>query len=86
MKLLRYIGILLFVLFTFMAQPASAQCPMCKANVESTIKGDGKKTGLGLNDGIIVLLSMPYIAFVVVGLLWYKNTKQRRKETEFNLR
>ncbi|RYD82778.1 MAG: hypothetical protein EOP53_02710 [Sphingobacteriales bacterium] len=78
MKILKSIGILFFFLFCFYAEPAAAQCPMCKANVESTMKGPGRKTGLGLNDGIVVLLSMPYIAFAVVGLLWYKNSKKNK--------
>ena len=80
MRIVKYFGVLAFVIFLLAAQPLAAQCPMCKANVESTLKGEGRKTGLGLNDGIIILFCMPYIAIGVVGLLWYRNSHQQKKE------
>ena len=56
-----------------------AQCPMCKANVESTIRSDAtKKSGMGLNAGIILLLGMPYVAVMVVGVLWYRNSRYQK--------
>ncbi|MGB0451137.1 MAG: hypothetical protein ACPGGF_03350, partial [Flavobacteriaceae bacterium] len=41
---------------------ASAQCAMCKAVVEANLEAGGTK-GAGLNDGILFLMSMPYLAF-----------------------
>ncbi|MGZ5242677.1 MAG: hypothetical protein ACXWEY_01100 [Bacteroidia bacterium] len=79
MHLSKYFAVFAFVLCLFLAAPANAQCPMCKANVESTMKGGGKKTGMGLNDGIMVLFAMPYMAVGIVGFLWYRNSKLRKK-------
>jgi hypothetical protein len=85
MRTLKYLGVLVFVLSMLFTAPASAQCPMCKANVESTLKGGGRKTGLGLNDGIMFLFAMPYMAVGVVGFLWYRNSKLRKKNTLHNI-
>ena len=52
-----------------------AQCPMCKASVESGMKDPNSK-GRGLNDGILYLLATPYIAIAVIGTVWYN---KRRK-------
>jgi hypothetical protein len=53
-----------------------AQCPMCAANVKSSMNSTTKHTGLGLNAGIYILLVMPYALVAGVGLLWY--TKSRK--------
>jgi len=56
---------------------AVAQCPMCKASVESGIEGgDENAKGKGLNDGILYLLATPYLAIAVVGGAWYYKRKQ----------
>jgi len=39
----------------------------------------GNTEGMGLNDGILFLLAMPYLAALAVGVLWYK--KYRSKKT-----
>ena len=39
----------------------SAQCAMCKSVVESNMEG-GSKIGAGLNDAILFLMAMPYLA------------------------
>jgi hypothetical protein len=77
------IVLLLFVLGTVI--PASAQCPLCKNSVESTLKnnGTGRKTGLGLNAGIMVLFFTPYTVAMVVGVLWYRNTRKKKNEAGF---
>jgi hypothetical protein len=54
---------------------AVAQCPMCKATVESSLNS-GDNAAVGLNDGIFLLLGMPFLAALTVGLLWYR--KQRK--------
>lgn len=38
----------------------------------------GNHQGEGLNDGILYLLAMPYLAVAVVGFIWYK--RYRRKD------
>lgn len=64
-------------------QPALAQCAQCAATVESNAKS-GSKTADGLNNGIMYLLAMPYLAVAIVGIIWYK--KYRRKNVDINLR
>ncbi|MDI1234713.1 MAG: hypothetical protein PSX81_10560 [bacterium] len=54
----------------------SAQCPMCKASVESNQSMGGKSVGMGLNTGILLLLSSVYIIVFTVGILWYRNYKR----------
>lgn len=54
---------------------ALAQCPMCKATVESSINS-GDTTAAGLNDGIFLLLGMPFLAVAVVAGLWYRKYRQ----------
>jgi hypothetical protein len=66
----------LIMIFMFV-EPSVAQCPMCKASAESSIKG-GSKMALGLNKGILYLLMMPYLLFSIIFLLWYRNYRQRK--------
>lgn len=54
---------------------AMAQCPMCKATVESSVNA-GDATAAGLNDGIFLLLGMPFIAASVVAGAWYYRYRQ----------
>lgn len=55
----------------------SAQCAMCKAVVEANLK-EGGSAGAGLNEGILYLMAMPYIAVLLFGIFYYlqKRTKQ----------
>jgi len=55
-----------------------AQCPMCKAAVESAMKDKNNTKGKGLNKGILYLLSMPYLAIGIVGVVWYRNSKKKQ--------
>jgi hypothetical protein len=57
-----------------------AQCAMCKATLEA---GGGQKgtIGAGLNTGILYLMSVPYLAGVVLAYFWYKSAKAKRKAT-----
>lgn len=64
----------LFVATNLVTVSAKAQCPMCKASVESGMKDENSK-GKGLNDGILYLLATPYLAIAVVGGAWYYNKK-----------
>lgn len=50
---------------------------MCTLNAEASV-ANGNTQGRGLNNGIMYLLVMPYLAVAVVGFLWYK--KYRRKD------
>ena len=52
-----------------------SQCAMCKAVVEANLES-GDTKGAGLNDGILFLMSMPYIAVFLFALFFYL---QKRK-------
>lgn len=56
-----------------------AQCPMCRMSAESNLKNGGT-FGNGLNNGILYMLSLPYLLVATIGYIWWKNN--RRKEEE----
>ncbi|WP_044172928.1 hypothetical protein [Flectobacillus major] len=53
-----------------------AQCAMCRSVVESTISDGRSQIASNLNTGILYLLSAPYILAMVVGFLWWQNSKK----------
>jgi hypothetical protein len=67
--------LLLFIGVTLGSTPLAAQCAMCRATVESNIENGGKTVGRGLNDGILYLMSIPYIVLGGIGYMVYKNWK-----------
>lgn len=75
MKRLVVLLVLFFVVGITNA-PVQAQCPMCKAAAESSI-AEGNKKAKGLNNGILYLLAMPYIAVTAVGFMWYRNYRNK---------
>jgi len=78
----RILAMMAIALMTFGALGVKAQCAMCTVAVESNNKS-GAKTTKGLNNGIIYLLSAPYLAIAAVGLIWYK--KYRRKNVTLDV-
>lgn len=74
--ILRTILAVFVVIILLPLQNALAQCANCAATVESNVNSGGS-VAKGLNNGIMFLLAMPYLAIVVVGIIWYK--KYRRK-------
>ncbi|MEX1189487.1 MAG: hypothetical protein WED33_09530 [Bacteroidia bacterium] len=71
---------LLFALMLLSSAPAFSQCAMCKATVESNIENNKEVVGRGLNDGIIYLMSIPYIVLGGIGFMVYKNWKSSGTE------
>ena len=65
--------IILFLVNLF--NQVSAQCAMCKSVVESNIDG-GSSIGSGLNDGILYLMAMPYLALAIVTFAWVRYNKR----------
>ena len=51
---------------------------MCKAAVEANLK-DGGSAGAGLNEGILYLMAMPYIAMFLFATFYY--LQKRKKQT-----
>ncbi len=67
------------VLLSNISFNANAQCPMCKAAVESSIKGGQSNAGKGLNNGILYLLAAPYLFVTVLGVVWYRKYRVKAK-------
>lgn len=57
----------------------TAQCPMCKIGAEANLKSGGS-AAMGLNTGILYMLSMPYLLVATLGIIWYKNRRQDGEE------
>jgi hypothetical protein len=58
------------------AESAQSQCSMCRAVAESGNKTSDKKTGAGLNSGILYLLSVPYLLGGAAFWIWYRNRRK----------
>jgi hypothetical protein len=82
MKSMRFLlySIALGIILTLSAPSASAQCPMCKTAVESSLKDKENTKGRGLNNGILYLLSLPYLVAGTMGVIWFRNTRKKKKE------
>jgi hypothetical protein len=76
MKKLLFLVTLAFFLNVNSAQ---AQCPMCKTALKSNQNGANKASvGNGINNGILFLLTMPYVLVGTAGLVWY-NARRKGK-------
>ena len=76
MKNFKIFYVILVAILILSVTASNAQCPMCKASVESNLK-EGGSIGKGLNNGIMYLLAAPYLAMAGVGFLWYKKFKKK---------
>jgi len=74
-------SILILGLIIMLVVIVDAQCPMCRMSAESNLKSGGTE-GRALNSGILYLLSLPYLAIMVIGVLWYKNKKKLENHHE----
>lgn len=71
-------NLLLLLLFIFATIELSAQCAMCKAAVEANLKSGGS-AGEGLNQGILYLMAMPYIALLLFGVFYYLQKRNKQQ-------
>lgn len=73
--------VLLITLFTLInLSTLVAQCPMCKAAVESNLENnESAAVGLGLNSGILYLMAIPYLMVITIGVLWYRSKKKQER-------
>jgi hypothetical protein len=74
----------LFLGITLLGAPAmqpsaSAQCPMCRLSVESSMKDKDTAHGMGLNEGILYLLVAPYILVGGVAGYFYVNYRKKKR-------
>lgn len=72
----------LLSLFFFFAVAinAVAQCAMCRSTLENNFSNGDPGIASGINTGILYLLVLPYLAVIVIGMLWYKSSKNAGKE------
>ncbi|MDI1318211.1 hypothetical protein [Flavobacterium sp.] len=72
--------VLILFLFTFcLSLSANAQCAMCRASLES----EGNKIKVeAVNDGIVLLMAVPYIIVAVIGFVIYKMYYKKSKTEE----
>lgn len=76
-RLTPYITLVLLVtLLLMLPETALAQCPMCKASVESSMK-DGSRIAIGINKGILYLLVMPYLFYGTIFFVWWRKTRRK---------
>lgn len=57
-----------------------AQCAMCRSTLENNYSNGNPGIAAGINTGILYLLSMPYLAVMVLGYFWYKSSKNAQKK------
>jgi hypothetical protein len=58
-----------------------AQCAMCRATLENNLSNGNAGIALGINFGILYLLSAPYLAVGVIAFFWYKMSKRNLNES-----
>lgn len=69
-----------FLLFTFyFSLESKAQCAMCRAVLESE---EGQSTAEGVNDGIMFLMSIPYLLVAGISFLIYWKFFRKKNETQ----
>ena len=68
----------LLLILLFFNTKLNAQCAMCKAAVEANLK-DGGTAGAGLNQGILYLMAMPYIAVLLFGIFYFFQKKNKKQ-------
>ncbi len=70
----------ILILILLVAVGVFAQCPMCKMTAETNMKNGGM-AGRGLNQGILYLLLLPYLAMMIIGYLYWKGKKNLKSES-----
>lgn len=66
----------------FFSLDVEAQCAMCKASIESSVKDGQPSPGAGINQGILYIMGIPYMLIAIAGFLIYKHNKKLKAEEE----
>jgi|LakMenEpi03Aug12_release.lakeMendotaPanAssembly.Ray.scaffolds.fasta_scaffold650311_2 hypothetical protein len=77
-NILFFVGLIFCMLFLLPLE-ADAQCAMCKGAAEANLRqggGDPK----GLNNGILYMLSIPYLLVGGIGYWWWRNRRQEKEQ------
>lgn len=72
---------ILLITLLLIPEFAKAQCAMCQASVESSLR-EGSPVARNLNMGILYLLVMPYLLFSILFLMWYRGYRQGKAKVE----
>jgi len=72
--------VIILVLLIISVESIFAQCAMCRSTIENNYSNGDPGIAAGINTGILYLLSMPYLAIIVIGYLWYKSSKNASKK------
>lgn len=72
--------IIVFILVLITSADTFAQCAMCRSTLENNYSNGDPGIAAGINTGILYLLSMPYLAVIIIAYLWYKSSKNASKE------
>ena len=74
----RLLTILAFIVL--LASDVNAQCAMCRSTLENNFTNGNPGIAAGINTGILYLLAMPYLAIMTLVYLWFKSSRNARKE------
>ena len=72
-------ALLVGVLLSLAPLGASAQCVMCKSQIEAARQENDEFDRAGLNKGIVYMMTVPYILMGAVGYFWYRRTHPKAK-------
>jgi hypothetical protein len=72
--------VFILLLLITSAKSSLAQCAMCRSTLENNYSNGDPGIAAGINTGILYLLSMPYLAIIIIGYLWYKSSKNASKK------
>lgn len=64
----------------FLSLDVEAQCAMCKASIESSVKDGQPSPGAGINNGILYIMGIPYMLIATAGFFIYKHNKKLKIE------
>lgn len=67
-----------FALISITVNAFAQGCPMCKTALEEA-RNNGSNVGNTLNSGILYLLALPYLIASVFGIIWYKNSRAKKR-------
>jgi len=79
---MKKILILLLSFLMFNLTEVAAQCAMCRATVENNVNNGEIGIASSLNFGILYLFAAPYLVAMVIGVLWYRNSKKKNKKID----
>lgn len=72
--------LLSLVLILMASADLFGQCAMCRSTLENNFSNGDPGIAAGINTGILYLLSMPYLAVIIIGYFWYKSSKNASKK------